>query len=268
MLPILQRLFFIPVCFVILMPPFDNRVRAQFGQRFVAGIFTLAVERTLGEILSQLPAALFFGAMDTIQLELNLKLEESKKLELLREEFQRDLWTALGEAGVNLVEKGVDEPGRLEHQIADWRGKLIEVLSRVNQKYDDKISGFLSPQKRQRLSQIAWQVGGSRSLLDPRVATALELSDEQKSQLQKVLKDSDDQRTRPGALGGGLRGGKRTEKWDEMRRARDAKARDVLTPGQRDKLKELYGPEMDVEALRKQAFNGLVKVLQSRPDSP
>lgn len=264
---ILRRLVPILVCIGILAPPFGLGVRAQFGQRLVARIYVRAIERTLSDIIAQLPAALFFGAMDSIGRDLNLKLEELKKLEPLREEFQNDLMTALREAGVNLVGKVGEDPEQLEKHLADLRGKFSEVVVKLNQKYEDKLSGLLSPQQLQRLRQVAWQFGGARSLLDPRVAAALELSDMQKTKLQELLKDSEDQRAKAGAIGGGRRAGKRLEQLDEIRRTRDGKAKELLTPAQQAKLKEFYGSEIDVEALRTQTFEGLLKFLQKRPDS-
>ena len=72
-------------------------------------------------------------------------------------------------------------------------GRFDEIWQRSNQLNRDasqRVDDVLDDSQRTRLQQIAIQQNGARSLYDPEVAAALELSDEQTSKLAEVREEN------------------------------------------------------------------------------
>jgi len=105
---------------------------------------------------------------ESVRKELKLSEDQTKKVEELsetmREKF-RDAFSLEGEE----------------------RGKKMQELRAENEKAVAKI---LKPDQVKRLKQISYQQQGGRAFTDPEVAKALQLTDDQKKEIQKINQDT------------------------------------------------------------------------------
>jgi hypothetical protein len=157
------------------------------------------------------------AGQESVRQELKLSEEQIAKLddqaETIREKF-RDAFSLEGEE----------------------RTKKIQELTQENEK---AVAEILKPEQMKRLKQISYQQQGAAAFRNAEVAKALELSDEQKEQIQKINEDTLAQ-MRELFQGGGLDDEGR-KKLEELRKDAADKADKLLTDKQRTAWKELQG---------------------------
>jgi DNA-binding MarR family transcriptional regulator len=127
-----------------------------------------------------------------------------------------------------------DMRARMEKQTEEGNAKLAEIL--------------VEPQMK-RLREISLQLRGTGALSDPKIAAALQLTDEQKKKLEDVGRENMEAMRgafQPGGDPAGMR-----EKMQEMRKQADAKTLAVLNDEQKKKFEEMKGePFPNLDALR------------------
>lgn len=115
---------------------------------------------------------------------------------------------------------------------------------------DKAVSRILRPEQAKRLHQIALQAAGARALADPKVASELSLDDSQKDKIREAGEEQMKKMEELRGESGGDRD-KRREKMADLRRETDERIREVLTPGQRARWKDMLGePFKGIEQLR------------------
>lgn len=237
-----------------------HRAMAQFRRRILARRIHCQLEDVITQMIVMLPAMMVLAVFEAIGRELQLKAEELKKLEPLRNEFRRDLFASIAEVDFPLADLAAAPTEEGERRWAASRGKMGEVAVKLNEKYDDKLRGLLTEEQRFRLRQLAWQFAGGRALLDPRIAEPLGLTAAQKQQVEAILNEYEMRRKR--FLLAETKSAKEVgDDIEAQRTARDEQARAVLTAPQQVQLQELLGKPVDVAGLRRQAFSGAIRTV-------
>jgi len=156
----------------------------------------------------------------SVQEELKLSEDQVKKLQ----EFQ----TSQREKFQGLRDLSEDE-----------RRQKFQELAKESEKVVDET---LKPEQKKRLKQISLQLQlrqGTRAYSSPEVASALQLTDEQKDKLKTIGEESQ-KAGRELFQPGGDRDEAR-KKFEELRKQTQEKVMGVLTDEQKSKLKELQG---------------------------
>jgi hypothetical protein len=132
--------------------------------------------------------------------------------------------------------------------------KMQELMKETQDKLDKKLGEILQPQQLERLLQIQIQVEGSMALANPKVETALNITDEQKEKLQSIR---DDMRSKMRELIGDMRDFSPEERRDKMNSVQDKmqqlikelgdKMLGVLTQEQNDQLEKMKGKKFDLD---------------------
>jgi Spy/CpxP family protein refolding chaperone len=113
------------------------------------------------------------------------------------------------------------------------RNRKFEAMAQENEKF---LKDTLKPEQRKRLNQITMQLVGLLWLRRSDVASALNLTDEQKQKIKALHKDAEHEAREA------MRGGKISrEKHQEMRMANRKRLMSVLTADQKVKWKEMAG---------------------------
>jgi Spy/CpxP family protein refolding chaperone len=123
----------------------------------------------------------------------------------------------------------------LQQLSQDERREKFQALAKDNEKV---VKDILKPDQVKRLKQISLQQRGLQAVNDPEVATALNLTEEQKAKVKSMQEEN---RTAARDL---RQGGNRDEartKLQEMRKANEEKIQTLLTSEQKAKWKELTG---------------------------
>ncbi len=169
----------------------------------------------------------------SVQNELKLSDEQIQKVTELAEK-QREAFAGLGDL----------DPEERREKFAEAQTSQREELAKI-----------LSAEQGQRLKQIAWQQSGPQALANPEVATALELSDEQKQAVETAQTDMREQMRE--LFAGGPDGDREAarEKMAELQKAASEKLDKVLTPEQQTKFKELLGTPFTGE-IQRPSFRG------------
>jgi Spy/CpxP family protein refolding chaperone len=132
-----------------------------------------------------------------------------------------------------------------------------------------KLASILKEDQLKRFKQISLQQRGAQAFTDPEVATALALSDEQKSKIADIQSAA---REEMRGLFQGAAGGDREElrkKFEEARTATNEKLMGVLSPEQQAKWKELTGEPFKGEIRRgfRRAGGDGNRAGRNRPDN-
>ncbi len=130
----------------------------------------------------------------------------------------------------------------------DERRKKLEERAETNQK---SLAELLQPEQLKRLKQISWQQQGAFAFEQPEVASALQLTNDQKDKL-KALQQGAREKMRAAFQGGQPD----REKMQAARKAVADEAMGVLTTDQQSKWKELTGPTFSGEIVRPTGGNG------------
>jgi hypothetical protein len=120
------------------------------------------------------------------------------------------------------------------------RQKKMQEIAQENEKF---LGEVLKPEQKKRLDQIALQQRGGDALTDPKVQTALGITDDQKEKIKAIQEDF---RKTLGDLRSAGGGGDRAEmakKMQEMRTANSEKMLKLLTDDQKKKWEEMAGPK-------------------------
>jgi Spy/CpxP family protein refolding chaperone len=134
-----------------------------------------------------------------------------------------------------LAEKQRGAFGELRNLSREERQKKIEERSKENAK---ALAEILKPEQVKRLKQISLQQQGARAINNPEVATALNLTAEQKEKVKSIGEEAAKEMREL------FQGGNREEARKEMadlRKSTEEKVQGVLTTEQKAKLKELQG---------------------------
>jgi Spy/CpxP family protein refolding chaperone len=196
---------------------------------------------------------------DHVQKDLKLTPEQKDKLKAITEEFRANRRKQL-ESLVGTTPE-------------DRRAKLAELRAKARQNREDykkKIDAVLLPEQRNRLGQIALQLGGPLSaLVDEQVANALKLTDEQKKQIRAIAETAREKvraalqdRRQPSAPQADLEA-----KASELRDQAVQQALGVLTPEQKESFEKMKGKDIPVERPRLWPFRRL-KPPASPPENP
>ena len=116
-----------------------------------------------------------------------------------------------------------------------------EQLVKVDEAVLKALGGVLEPAQMKRLEQITLQVEGTRAFLNPKVQTALKLSDEQKDSIKTILEDSGKEirdlfKEGPGGF----------QKIGALRKEAMKKVTGVLNAQQREQWEEMTGAEFQM----------------------
>jgi Spy/CpxP family protein refolding chaperone len=163
---------------------------------------------------------------ESVQKELKLTDDQVKKVQELTEK-QRDAFRDF---------QNLDQ---------DERRKKMQEIGQANQK---AIGGILKEGQLKRLKQITWQQQGAGAFRDAEVASALKLTDEQKQKMRDI------QQSAFGEMRDLGRDEEARKKRQEILKATNDKLLALLTPEQKDKLKEMTGEPFKGE-IRPPQFN-------------
>jgi Spy/CpxP family protein refolding chaperone len=122
--------------------------------------------------------------------------------------------------------------------------RLAEVNTKMeerNKEVDKKLDTVLLDHQKTRLNEIYIQARGTQALTDKEIATALNISDDQKKKIEATREEN--QRAQREAFTGGDFD---PEKARTMRREADEKVLAVLTAEQRDKFEKMQGKKIDL----------------------
>jgi Spy/CpxP family protein refolding chaperone len=170
--------------------------------------------------------------------EFNLTAEQTSKLAEAEKDLQTNFRNKLSDAKPTSREEA-------QRVLKEISGQLqAELLAQIKE--------ILQPEQMKRLKEIRLQVIGVSVLLDPEVAGALDLTDEQKSQIRDVIADG---RKAVKELTGGdqqlspeerqKNAIENQDKIKEVVKTHDEKAMEVLTAEQRERLKKMSGKKAD-----------------------
>jgi hypothetical protein len=178
--------------------------------------------------------AVEIAATEAVQKELGLSGDVAGKLKLLRDDYRAAAQKEYQTAGIDF-----------QNLSAESRQKLADISNKLNAEFDPKVKALIGADATKRFEQVQLQYNVRNSapsaLTAADVAAELKLSDEQKQKLNDLNAEFG---RRQRELFGGGGGGQ--EAFAKLREERTAKAMDVLTAEQKDKLKALQGSPFDV----------------------
>jgi hypothetical protein len=182
-------------------------------------------------------------ALPPVQTELMLTDKQKEEITKLGEKLIADMRGTYG--GLRDL-----EPAEREKKLAELRQKSEQRLAEI-QKDVDKI---LLDHQKTRLFQIGIQVQGVQALADAEVAKKLGLSDDQKSQIATIQKDSRAATQKAFADLRNLSAEDRDAKFKELREGMAKSQKEVqdkmlkvLTEAQQKQFEELKGPAFKVD---------------------
>jgi hypothetical protein len=212
--------------------------------RFVAGL--LLPEQIDGQFGADRILALL--GVSAVERELALSDEDKRRAarlaRALREE-QRETMQHPGVDSNSLRQLRQEERDKRMKEARDAQAKLDE-------KYLVKVSDMLKPEQFERLKQIEMQALGALALGAEQVGSQLKLSDEQKTEISKIITDSMTSIRHSIARGKDESREDFQARMEEIRKAvaeRDTKLLAELSEDQRKQFDELNGKPFDVSAL-------------------
>ena len=178
-----------------------------------------------------------------VQKELELVDDQKAKIKELSDKLQADM----REAFSGMRDLSAEER---QKKMEELRKKGEERITSL-QKDVDKI---LLPHQQKRLKQIRFQTLGDRALSDAEIIKELGITDEQKSKIEAIAKESREANQK---LFEGIRDvpqaerqakmAELREKTDKARKEAQDKTLGILTDAQKAKLKELKGAEFKID---------------------
>lgn len=204
----------------------------------------------MGGMMGGQNMGLMLLANPQVQKELELVDDQKAKIKELGDKLQADMREAFA---------GFRDLSQEERQkkMEELRKKGEERMASL-QKEADKI---LLPHQQKRLKQIRFQVLGDRALSDADVIKELGITDEQKSKLEAIAKESGEAMRKMYEGVRDLSQEERRAKMEELRgkmeqarKETQEKAQAVLTDAQKEKLKEMKGAEFKLDM--RQMFQG------------
>lgn len=202
----------------------------------------------------------FFGLLqnEKVQKELNLTEEQKSKIrELVKGALEEMRERAGG------MESLTPEQRRERFQ------KLREQSAERAEKARKQLLEILSPGQLERLKQLRLQIQGLAVFTDPEVASALQLTEEQKQKLRQLHQEVQKQTREVWESARNLsreereaKRGEFREKMQQIHKEAMSKALDILTPEQKEKFEKMQGEKFDFGEMFPKPFRGL------RPDRP
>ncbi len=157
----------------------------------------------------------------------------------------------LTESQVKQIEELIAEANQAYSSIRGPDGKIDKQKARdwldLNKRHAMTAAKILTKPQLMRAEQIHLQrMSPALALRAPQVAAALKLTDEQKEKIDLIRREhSQELRGLPPGVGGG--GQERSQKIAELRKSREKKLLNVLTPSQKAKLNQLIGEPFKLE---------------------
>jgi Spy/CpxP family protein refolding chaperone len=140
-----------------------------------------------------------------------------------------------------------------ELKLTDDQKEKIRGLGREvwqdREESDKKLAEILNADQMKRLNEIRVQVGGVGVLVDPAVVKALALTDDQVAKIKELQQKS---RENMRSAMQDVTQEERAAKMAELRKEDNAKALEILTPEQREKLEKMKGAKVDIDFSRMQ----------------
>lgn len=188
--------------------------------------------------------------VEAVQKELGLSAEQVKDAKKLGDEFQGEVRNRLAKMGFDPM-KLQDLPA--EERFAKFR-EMAQAGTRVSQEaergFRTKLDLLLEPSQNKRLSEIQIQAMGVGALRVQDIAMKLDLSKEQKDQLEKIDTQAREAMAGRFQQGGGAAGGDFAKTMREARAALETKIMEVLTEKQKQDFSALKGKPFDLSVLR------------------
>jgi hypothetical protein len=176
---------------------------------------------------------------EAVQKDVGVNGDVAEKLNSLRDDLNAARQKEYQTSGIN--------PQDFQNLTQEQRQKMNQIGNKLNEEFDPKVKTLLSADQVKRLQEIrllaAWQNQGSPALLLADVASELKLSDEQRQKLNALTMEYTQKQRELFA------GGFDQAAAAKMREERTAKALDVLTAEQKEKLTSLKGKPFDVSQL-------------------
>ena len=157
-----------------------------------------------------------------------------------RGERKRGEGDAKGDRGQR--KRGDGEKGERARQGAERGSRGGQSLEQV-QKEIDRLSEVLLPHQMTRLTGIYVQVMGKRAIQDPVIAKELEITEDQKTEMQDI---QGAMREEMQSMRDTIEREEMREKFTEMQKEVNNKLMGVLTSTQKEKLDELKGDEFEM----------------------
>ncbi len=178
------------------------------------------------------------ATLSEVQTELKLNDEQKSKITAISEQLVSDTRGLFGGGG---------DPSETR-----------EKMEQLNKDASAKVDALLDPAQQKRLQEIAIQVNGPSSLSDPAVVDKLQLTDDQKKQIEDARQSNFQALRDAFADMGSMSREERQAKREEMRKAADEKLLAVLTPQQKTEFDGLKGAPLtvDLSPLRGQRGGG------------
>jgi hypothetical protein len=184
------------------------------------------------------------AANEAVQKDLGLSGDAAGKLSSLREDYLAASQKEYQSAGVSF--QGFQNLSNDERQ--KLQEKMAEIGRKLSAEFNPKLKGLVSADQFKRLEQIQLQANlrnqGPSALTGNEVASALNLTDDQKKKLND-LNTEFDRKQRELFSGGGFD----RDAFAKLRDERTSKTVEVLTADQKEKLNTLKGPAFDVSQI-------------------
>lgn len=194
--------------------------------------------------------------IDAVREELALTEDQTKQLDAMRDEMRGDRRGGFGGPGGGPGGPGGERPDFRnmsdEERQQFFADRQKEAAERAKQE-NEKLAGILTADQSKRLMEVYLQTAGVAALNDPEVSAKLNITDDQRAEMQRVVGES--MQGMREEMRSAFESGDReaiAAKMTEMRKAVEEKAVAALTDEQRATLTELKGEafELPPDALR------------------
>ena len=189
----------------------------------------------------QSPGSDWFGLLANakVQKELELLDEQKTDLKKIGDELQAKRREAF--EGINFREMTDADREKLRTR--------SDALAKETRR---KLEEVLLAEQVARLKEISIQVRGASALNDPEVAKALDITDEQKAQIEKVREDMGPKYRE--AFGGNRE--ENEKKMAALRKESSDKTLAVLSAAQKEKFEKMKGEKLDIDPSELNRFGG------------
>lgn len=222
----------------------------------VAGLIVAVAVAEVASAQGRGPRGRGFGGGGTSSLNL-LNLEQvQKELELVDEQK-----TQIKEVAEKIREQFREAfSGLRDLNEEERRAKFTEMREKMEKQTADlrkQVDEILLPHQRDRLKQIALQVGGDAAISGDEVAKEIGLTDDQKEQLTKAR---DEMRSKFGEVFADFRDPDKRdaarERMTKLREEAREAVQNILTEQQKTKLKEMRGEPFELDRSQFGGFGG------------
>jgi hypothetical protein len=205
--------------------------------------------------------AVFLAANPAVQKEIELKEDDTPKIQKIADSFREELLEEMEKAGLGFSafgQLGDLTPEEREARMREMNEKRTALMTKLNDKFIPQLKETLSGTQFERVQQINWQAAGSQALTGPELVKTLELTKEQQEKIGAINREfGARQRELFGFGGGGGAGGAggppdfqaMRSKMETLTKERNEKANEVLSQDQQEKYAALTGKPFDVALL-------------------